>query len=462
MSWPLPAGRSTLSQVAWLLVTAIALLLLVAGVLLRTQGIAGGIAQVAPLVLAQQRLLERWLALVPAATARADPLLHAIGLQLQSAPPAGPDSSGYPFPRAIAAHLRAQLGADRVRLQEGPPPRLWLALEAPQGRLWMAVELPMQMDRVRDSALLWLAGAALVIGVTATRIAGRLTRPLRALAAQAPALVRGDAPPVAPGQGLPDEVQALAQALAAAGAAQRRAVRERDLMLAGLSHDLRSPLARLRFAIELGDHGGGGEDHAGRLAMVNDLEELDALLGQFIAFARGGTEALEGVAEIDLQALQAALQTSRRRPADWRWAMDPALAGVYAPPLGLRRAIGNLLDNAERHGAPPFVCALEAVAAKDLLTTPRWRVRVRDHGPGLSPARVDALRQPFQRGDPARGGPGSGLGLAIVDRFALSQCGVLCLGLPDDGQGGLCATLELPLSAANGVDPQSTAALPRP
>lgn len=457
MSQPPPAGRSTLSQVAWLLVTAIALLLLVAGVLLRTQGVAGGIAQVAPLVLAQHRLLERWLALAPAATADAGSLLHGIGLPLQSAPPAGPDHSGYPFPRAIAAHLRTQLGAERVRLQEGPPPRLWLALQAPRGRLWMAVELPMQMDRVRDSALLWLAGAALVIGMTATRIAGRLTRPLRALAAQAPALVRGDAPLVAPGQGVPDEVQALAAALAAAGAAQRRAVRERDLMLAGLSHDLRSPLARLRFAIELGDHGGGAEDHAGRHAMVSDLEELDALLGQFIAFARGGSDAVEAAAEVDLQALKAALHASRRTPTDWHWVLDPALDSVHAPHLGLRRAIGNLLDNAERHGAPPFICALETVTSDRPADAPRWRVRVRDHGPGLLAAQVDALRQPFQRGDPARAGPGSGLGLAIVDRFALAHGGALRLGDPGDGRGGLCATLELPLLAVSGVDPSSTA-----
>lgn len=421
--------RSTFSQVAWMLVLAIALVLAATALLMRVQGLAGGVEQVAPLVQSQVWLCEQLLARLSPDQLTRLPGFAESGLALRSSAPEAVPDLPYPFPVALAQAMRERLGAERViELDDADPPRLWLQLRTRPVN-WLGVSVPQHFARVRDSGLLILLGAALVVFAAAAWFARRLTRPLVALAGRAQAVLQGE--PLPPGElkSAPREVHALAESLVQAGAAAHSRNRERDLMLAGLSHDLRTPLTRLRFALELGD-GGPGET---REAMIADVEELDALLGQFITYARGSGEA-EQPALIDPATLALNLRQSRRQP----WTIDlQALPPFRSRPLGLRRALGNLLDNAERHAAPPFECRGSVVdGAIEFL--------VRDHGPGLSAQQCETLRLPFARGDAARSGPGSGLGLAIVERFARSEGGELHLSTAETG--GLQVQLRLPRS----------------
>ncbi|MDE2154471.1 MAG: hypothetical protein KGJ32_01050 [Xanthomonadaceae bacterium] len=304
--------------------------------------------------------------------------------------------------------------------------QIWIRSTSKPGR-WIVLHALDYRNEMIGSTLL----AALIAGLIALAVAAiaarRLTRPLESLAANAHALLAGN-PMREVLHGSPREVHHLADAIGAAGARLRGAARERELMLAGISHDLRTPLARLRLALELGD----ASDPERREAMVADLQQLDSALEQCLSFVRDGSD--EALREIDMATVLGQLLALREHPDDWQ--LDgPALLPFAVRPTLLRRAIGNLMDNAERHGAAPFRLGMG-------FDDEHFFLCVADHGPGAPPALLDRLGQPFLRGDPSRGGAGTGLGLSIVKRAAELHGGTL--QLRNAPGGGLVATIRLP------------------
>jgi len=217
--------------------------------------------------------------------------------------------------------------------------------------------------------------------------------------------------------------------------ALERAEAERALLLAGVSHDLRTPLSRLRLAIEmLGEKSASMSE-----GMVQDIEDMDAIIDQFLDFARGdGAEAVD--AGGDLNAIVNAVverHARRGRPVSARLAPLPPIA---LRPMALQRLVVNLVDNALRYAGTP-------VEVETRLAEGGVRLSVLDRGPGIPATEAERMLQPFTRLDASRGsGRGSGLGLAIVDRIARMHGGTIVL-LGREG-GGLEARLRLPLSAA--------------
>jgi two-component system osmolarity sensor histidine kinase EnvZ len=337
--------------------------------------------------------------------------------------------------------MRATFGPDAevyvVAREErhGEPPRmLWVKLPAPTGSHWIAFPRT-RAERDPSTAFVLWGAVGLAIAIAATLIiAWHLNRPLRALAGAAERIGRGDVPRPVDVSG-PLEVRALGRAFNEMGERLQENERERATFLAGISHDLRTPLARLRLEVEMLD---GKVEAESQRGMVSDLDDMNAIIDQFIDFTR--SEAAEPLSAVDLnEVARASAEGATRAGAR----VDLKLAAL--PPLELRavavrRLVDNLLVNAQRHAGGPIEVATQVRDGHAVLS-------VRDRGPGIPPPLVEHLKQPFTRRDDARSGAsGAGLGLAIADRVASLHGGRLEL-LPREG-GGLEASLVLPLQRA--------------
>jgi two-component system osmolarity sensor histidine kinase EnvZ len=260
----------------------------------------------------------------------------------------------------------------------------------------------------------------------------RVDRPLRQLATAAREIGRGRQPAPLPESG-PVEVETLARAFNQMSRDLARLDEDRALILAGVSHDLRTPLARLRLGVEM-----SADDPHLKSGMVADIEDMDRIIGQFLDFARlDGGEPPESV---DLAALASEVAQHYRETGHALETDLAAIAPIALRRVPFRRVMTNLLDNAFRYGGGG-VSLRTRRAGEDVV------VEVLDRGPGIPAEEVERLKQPFTRLETARSGQGgSGLGLAIVDRIVRAHGGRFDL-LPRDG-GGLIARVTLPAKAS--------------
>lgn len=303
-------------------------------------------------------------------------------------------------------------------------PQLWLAVQSAPSRetIWLGLPGDEVLPNVPGRLLLALAfGSALLVGVSwwFTR---RLTRPLQQLRERMLAHQPQREPAAA---AAPIEMAATPE-IAAIDLAWRELLdrygqheSERALLLAGVSHDLRAPLARIHIAAELLPD--EGPHAARREAIVRNTRVADRLLGSFLDHVRAGELPMNECC--DLAALAREVAARLEAP--------PSQLSVEAPPqlvldgvsaTLLERLVANLLDNAFAHGRPPVqlrVAELGPGAA---------RIEVADAGPGIDDARQAEALKAFARGDPARGAPGLGLGLAIVARIARRLGGSVSFG----------------------------------
>lgn len=334
--------------------------------------------------------------------------------------------------RAFLAELTAQMGADPGGLPWRREASGLLSVRV--GVHWLVLPPVQAAHRFARTWLIASAVSGVLAVLGAWLIQRRINRPLTRLVEAARAVGAGQRRLALPTDG-PEETAALARGFNEMAAALARDEEERLLMLAGLSHDLRTPLAKIRLASELLRDGGQG-DPALLDTLDRSLHGLDGLLAQFLDYARAAHPA-EHEAPVELPLREFLAETLGLAPGLPQPVLVPGPAVMQrARPQALRRLVLNLVVNGQNHGAPPIevACGQEGGAA--------W-IEVRDRGPGIAPGRVDALKRPFQRGDAARGGaPGSGLGLAIVERIARAEGAQLSL-LPRDG-GGLVARIAWP------------------
>jgi two-component system osmolarity sensor histidine kinase EnvZ len=209
---------------------------------------------------------------------------------------------------------------------------------------------------------------------------------------------------------------------------------DRVIMLAGISHDLRTPLARLRLETEMSVADADARDH-----MAADITQLDAIIDKFLDYARPEPPRLEAVS---LNAVVAAAVYAVADYDDMRVTVNiPEDMAVLADEVELSRVISNLLENARRYGKTPETgIALVDIAAK---YRDQWvLIKVRDHGMGVAAEALSKLTRPFFRGDAARtAATGAGLGLAIVEKTIQRMGGVFALA--NTGSGGLAAHIKV-------------------
>jgi two-component system osmolarity sensor histidine kinase EnvZ len=357
--------------------------------------------------------------------------------------PADPTDRVAPLPARPFLHRVEEL----TREQLGPHTRLSLEREGERalfinfriddsddGSYWLA--LPRErIDRVFPLSWLGWGVAALLISLFgAWLIVFRITRPLKALQQAARKVGAGETAARLDESG-PTELATVAHAFNQMSADLAQIDQDRALILAGISHDLRTPLTRLRMGIEM------SADEDLREGMTADVEEMDKTIGQFLDFAR--SEGGEAPLDVDVAALLAEIAAQYRRrgfKVDLEGTAPdaaPATTILRTRPQALRRAVNNLIDNALRYAGSdlPVELALDATS-EELL------IEVSDRGPGIPPQDVERIKRPFARLDAARSNAvGAGLGLAIVERIARSHNGRLEL-LARAG-GGLCAQLAV-------------------
>jgi two-component system osmolarity sensor histidine kinase EnvZ len=309
-------------------------------------------------------------------------------------------------------------------------PVLWVRLPAGDRDFWVAFPRG-RIERDVSTAFIALGVVGLLIAILGTFfIVWRLNRPLGELARAAVKLGKGGDPPPVSVTG-PSEIRAVARAFNQMKEDLQSAQRERATFLAGVSHDLRTPLSRLRLEVEMLE---GKADATAQRDMVEDLDDMNAIIDQFIDFTR--TEASEPLSPVNLSELA---RSCAERAARSGVRVSCELADtplIMLRPLAMQRLIDNLIANAARHAGGEIL-------VRTTYAEPAVTLSVLDRGPGIPATLVEHLKQPFTRRDEARSGSsGAGLGLAIANRVATLHGGRLDL-LPRDG-GGLEARVTLP------------------
>ncbi len=339
----------------------------------------------------------------------------------------------------FASRLGSDLGTllgDPVSLRHaGPGVRsaLWIGFMAGNERWWLVLPPPrFEPQALPPDLWLWLAGTLVLLIVIAGFFVRSIVRPLARLGEAVAATGGGSARTVTP-EG-PKEVQRLAaqhntmvQQLTSADA-------ERREMLAGLTHDLRAPLARLRVRLAL------LESDAERAGLTRDAEDMERIVTQCLDFLHSEASGSRPAAALffaDAVSSEVARHREIGRPIGMSVSENAAEAQVAIAPGDLQRLIDNLIDNAFRHGKPPVDLVLSAQREGFV------HLEVRDHGPGIAAAQRNRALEAFVQIDPARATDGScGLGLAIVRRI-VSGCGGE-MTLEDVDGGGLSVVMSFP------------------
>lgn len=340
----------------------------------------------------------------------------------------------WPYSDIFARQMQSELGPDtEVRVRASSPPALWV--HAPSlGDEWLRVPLyphPLRGQRIWN-VLGWFLAIGLLSTAAAWIFVRQLNAPLKRLVYAARHVGQGRSVRL-PISDTPSEMTEVYRAFNQMAEDVEQAARERELMLAGVSHDLRTPLTRLRLSLEfLQNDSELTED------MVRDIEDMDAILDQFLAFIRDGRD--EPVEVLDLaEVIGEVVAPYNQKQETVRLCLEP-VPQVSLRRVSLKRLLVNLIENALRYAGS----AVEvAVSISGDPSAPYMVISVLDRGPGINPQELASIFNPFIRGDRARGGQGAGLGLAIVKRIAALHGG--SVELRNRSGGGLEARVCLPL-----------------
>ena len=318
-------------------------------------------------------------------------------------------------------------------------PGVWVSMEIEGDDYWLLIRSDL-LDPPFGTAWIWWAFVAFLVGTMgATVLTQRTVRPLAELSAAAKKLGRGEKPDPLPENTRTAEIEAVNRSFNHMVEELERMEDDRELLLAGVSHDLRTPLTRMRLEIELSNLSEDSRD-----AMVSDLEQMESIVNQFMAYAKRSKQPLE---RVDLgAAVYGTIDDMRLRTKD-DVRIETSIMGnlfVMAHPTELVRAIQNLLVNADRYGRTQENGLLD-LNIQVLRQGEEAVLRICDKGVGIPQEEMDRVVRPFERGDTARGGAkGAGLGLAIVVRVVKRSGGRIILS--SNHPHGLIVELILPLA----------------
>ncbi|MDC8756135.1 sensor histidine kinase [Janthinobacterium fluminis] len=331
----------------------------------------------------------------------------------------------------IVAMVKDKLGEDtRFSARVNGVAGFWVSFKIDDDDYWLMLE----RERIRGlTGIQWLGWASLVSLLSllgAALISNRINLPLARLTAAARAIAAGKPPEPLPETG-PIEIIEANRSFNQMVDDLRQVESDRAVILAGISHDLRTPLARMQLEVEMAHL-----SDAAREGIQSDIAQMDAIIGQFLDYAKPTETA--SFASVDISALLAdSAREAMRLPDVAVGTTIAADAHVMGNATDLKRVINNLIENARRYGKTEGGDLTEidiGCHIKSVHGARRVYIDVQDHGPGVPDSQIEQLLKPFTRMDTARGqANGAGLGLAIVDRVLLRHGAELHLRNRDGG-----------------------------
>jgi two-component system osmolarity sensor histidine kinase EnvZ len=415
-------------QVFWLLFAVLFVSFSVTFTLLRTLVVQPGAAQIADMVVAEVHLLQQLSELDDEYDIIG--LAHKAGIEVEEKPPA----ETYPtlgFYKRFRSELHRKLAFPTVSMSMGQG-RVWLFLPD-RGGLWFGFPFPDYISKTLRWLILSLSFSLFSGGLLAWFYAHYLRRSLRPIPQTIEDLGVGCSTPRIPETG-PQEVRTLLQAVNNTAEHACKLAQDRQLMMVGISHDLRGPISRIRVAAEM-----LVQDDL-KQAMVEDLGEMDDILEGFFQLV-AGTDNLPW-SDVDITDLLQAFARRQKRQAqliELHLPQEPVF--MYLPVTAFERVVDNLVRNAWKHGKPPVEVHL--LSGPDTV-----ELRIEDRGKGIAENERERLLKPFQQGQAARTVGGAGLGLAIACRLIELMHGRLELSQRSQGQG-LVVRIMLPKNEPN-------------
>jgi two-component system osmolarity sensor histidine kinase EnvZ len=342
-------------------------------------------------------------------------------------PPSVPPHFLTPRNLGLAAGLEEKLNRPFAIDWQTDPLSVIITLQLPHGNLRIEAPRKRLFAATFSVFILWLVGSSLLVFAIATLFVRNQVRSVRRLARAAEDFGLGrDRGPIRP-----EGASEIRRAAGAFNRMQERIIRflqQRTEMLAGVSHDLRTPLTRLRLALAMMP-----QDEAVKqdvADMLDDVAEMERLIDSYLAFARG--EGTEQAQQVDLAKLLGDIATAARRGGTDVTLEAPAGLDLRLRADAFRRAMTNLVDNARRHARH---VAVRAARAGDRFV----QITVDDDGPGIPPDRRDLAFRAFESGTTG----GTGLGLTIARDIVRAHGGDITL--EDSDMGGLRARIQVPV-----------------
>lgn len=339
------------------------------------------------------------------------------------------------FTKILEEQVQNELGREvNIYFKFKPTPKLWIQ-DSNDTRVWLQEPVIYYSQYSPTSVLVFVLGLPLLTLAIIIWLVRTLNRPLKKLQHAAGDYIQLGHATHLPTDSGSNEIRQVNTAFNRLFDTLEQTQKERTIMLAGISHDLRTPLTRMRLTAEM------LPDEFFKEGLIYDIEDMDAILEQFMSFMKDGSDETMRATQLDTICRELMVQFGGTNFIYHNTITEP----IMLRPLSIKRLLINLVNNAIRYGKEPIHLIAQQLPTHDD-EPPLLLLCVKDAGDGIEDSQLARIMQPFERGESARTTNGSGLGLAIVERIArLHHGNVEVINHPE---GGLQVCVYIPLIKA--------------
>ncbi|MGB1302962.1 two-component system sensor histidine kinase EnvZ [Pseudoalteromonas marina] len=336
----------------------------------------------------------------------------------------------------LSRSMSAQLnGSARVRITQTGPLVYWI--EAPQAPgYWVKIPLSGYQENNLEFLTFYLSSIGFLSVLGGWLFARHLNRPLKALQQAAVKVGKGDFSTKLEEEGSTEVIE-VTRAFNQMSRGIAALENDRRLLMAGVSHDLRTPLTRIRLATEMMSD----QDEYLREGIIYDIEDMNGIIDQFIEYLRHHKR--EELSCEDVNALVGeVVNCELKHQRSITFKSNPSIESIPLSSVAIKRVVTNMIENAIRYSDGDIEVLSYYNSNKKYVV-----IAVNDNGPGIPESELESVFEPFKQGDAARGSEGSGLGLAIIKRIVDMHDGKV--KLENRPEGGLSAQIYLPIKIQN-------------